>query len=257
MITDNDRKGLGGKKLSNFFKKPKNIFFTVLLSIVIIMLSLVIFIIWYNTSLIRKYGQDLTSLAASFSEIDSTISERTARLSSAEILLNNTNRILSTVYFGTADIDERKEAKDFTAFSIVYKDRFYLITAGHCIEFENIKYKNFKFMANNGRTWLTPELLTYENDYINNRDYAIFYKDNLITTGLYPAAKDENQSPQYVLGNIERDLNLIKKYKDARQGESGSPVINSKCHVLGIMIKKDGSYTPIQAVLDAIDKSGI
>jgi hypothetical protein len=27
--------------------------------------------------------------------------------------------------------------------------------------------------------------------------------------------------------------------------------------VVGIMIKKDGSYTPIQEVLDAIDKSGI
>ncbi len=242
------------KNLSNFFKKPKNIFFTVLLSIIIIMLSLVIFITWYNTSLVRKYQQDLSSLSDSFANIDSTINERTARLSSAELLLNNTNRILSTVYFGTADIDERKEAKDFTAFSIIYKDRFYLITAGHCIEFENIKYKNFKFMANNGRTWVTPELLTYENDYTNNKDYAVFYKDNLITTGLYPAVKDEDQSPQYVLGNIERDLNLIKKYKDARQGESGSPVINSKCHVVGIMIKKDGSYTPIQEVLDAIDK---
>jgi hypothetical protein len=52
-------------------------------------------------------------------------------------------------------------------------------------------------------------------------------------------------------------LNLIKKYKDARQGESGSPVINSKCHVLGIMIKKDGSYTPIQEVLNAINKLGL
>jgi len=257
MITDNNLKDLGDKKPSNFFKKPKNIFFTVLLSLILIMLSLAIFITNYNTSLIRKYGLDLTNLAASFAEIDNTINERTARLSSAELLLNNTNRILSTVYFGTADIDERKEAKDFTAFSIIHKDRFYLITAGHCIEFENIKYKNFKFMANNGRTWVNPELLTYKNDYTNNTDYAIFYKDNLITTGLYPAAKDEDQTPQYVLGNTERDLNLIKKYKDARQGESGSPVINSKCHVVGILIKKDGSYTPIQEVLDAIDKLGI
>jgi hypothetical protein len=257
MISDNSPKGPGDKKLPKFFKKPKNIFFTVLLSIIIIMLSLVIFITRYNTSLIRKYGQDLSTLAVSFAKIDSTINERTARLSSSELLLNYTNSILSTVYFGTADTDERKEAKDFTAFSIIYKDRFYLITAGHCIEFENIKYKNFKFMANNGRTWLTPELLAYENDSANNNDYAIFYENNLITMGLYAAAKDENQIPQYVLGNIERDLNLIKKYKDAIQGESGSPVINSKCHVVGIIIKKDGSYTPIQKVLDAIDKLGI
>ncbi len=254
MVTENNLNDLGDKKTSGFFKKPNNIVLTVLLSIIIIMLALIIFITRYNTSLIKKYGQDLTSLADSFAGIDDTINERTARLSSAELLLNNTNRILSTVYFGTADIDEKKEAKDFTAFSIIYKDRFYLITAGHCIEYEKIKYKNFKFMANNGRTWLVPELLVYENDYINNTDYAIFSKDKIITTGLYPAAKDEDQTPQYVLGNIEKDLNLVKKYMDARQGESGSPVINSKCHVIGIMIKEDGSYTPIQEVLDAIDK---
>ena len=256
MIIENSPKSSGSKKSFSFFKKPQNILLTVLLSIIIIMLALVIFITWYNAALLRKYRQDLSSLAGSFAEIDNTLNERTARLSSAELLLNNTNRILSTVYFGTADIDERKEAKDFTAFSIIYKDKFYLITAGHCVEYENIKYKNFKFMANNGGTWLIPELLTYKNDYTNNKDYAVFYKDNLITMGLYPAAKGENLSPQYVLGNIERDLNLIKKYKDARQGESGSPVINSKCHVVGIMIKKDGSYTPIQEVLDAIDKLG-
>jgi len=160
----------------NFFKKPQNIILTVFLSVIAVMLSLIIFITWYNTSLIRKYRQDLTSIADSFANIDGTINERTARLSSAEILLNNTNRILSTVYFGTADIDERKEAKDFTAFSIIYKDRFYLITAGHCIEFENIKYKNFKFMANNGRTWVTPDLLAFENDYTNNKDYAVFIR---------------------------------------------------------------------------------
>jgi len=253
MSIDNSQKSMCSKNSSNFFKKPQNILLTVLLSVIIIMLALVIFIACYNTALVRKYQHDLSGLATSFANIDSTLNERTARLSSAELLLNNTNQILSTVYFGTADIDEKKEAKDFTAFSIIYKDRFYLITAGHCVEYENIKYKNFKFKANNGRVWLTPELLAYKNDYIDDKDYAIFYKDNLITMGLYPAAKDEDLSPQYVLGNTERDLNLIKKYKDARQGESGSPVINSKCHVVGITIKEDGSYTPIQAVLDAID----
>ncbi len=241
----------------DFFKKPQNILTTVFLSLIVIMLALVIFISCYNTALLKKYRQELSGLADSFAAIDNTLNERTARLSSAELLLNNTNRILSTVYFGTADIDEREEAKDFTAFSIIHKDTFYLITAGHCVEFENIKYKNFKFMANNGRSWVYPDLLTYENDYTNNKDYAIFYEDNLIRTGLYPAVKDEDQMPQYVLGNIERNLNLVKKYKDARQGESGSPIINSKCHVVGIMIKKDGSYTPIQVVLDAIDKAGI
>jgi septation ring formation regulator EzrA len=131
MITENSAKGLGDKKLSNFFKKPKNILLTVLLSIITIMLALILFITCYNAVLVRQYQKDLTGLASSFADIDSTINERTARLSSAELLLNNTNRILSTVYFGTADTDERKEAKDFTAFSIIYKDKYYLITAGH------------------------------------------------------------------------------------------------------------------------------
>ena len=71
--------------------------------------------------------------------------------------------------------------------------------------------------------------------------------------GLIPAAPEEEITPQYVLGNLERGLNLVKRYKDAKEGESGSPVLNSKCHVIGIMIKKNGAYTPIQVVLKALD----
>lgn len=203
---------------------------------------------------IEKYQQDLLNLSRAFASIDESLNERTAKLSSAELLLNNTNKILSTVYFGTADSDEKQEAKDFTAFSIMYKDKFYLITAGHCIEYENVKYKNFKFKANNEKDWITPALVAYENDYNNNIDYAIFYSDNLINMGLLPALKDEDMVPQYMLGNLERGLNLIKKYKDAREGESGSPILNTNCHVVGIITKKDGSYTPIHVVLDEIDK---
>ena len=138
--------------------------------------------------------------------------------------MNNTNRILSTVYFGTADSDRKEEARDFTAFAIQYEDDFYLITAGHCIEMDGEKYKNFKFKANNKNTWIKPELIKYENDYENNIDYAVFYQKNLVNMGLIAAGHGEDLTPQYVLGNTERDLNLIKRYQGAIKGESGSPI---------------------------------
>ena len=257
MIIEKNPNDLKKEKFSYFLKKTKNTLFIVLIGIIIVMLVLVIFLAWYNFVVVKQYQQNLLNIANSIAATNKSLDEKTARFSSAELLLNNTNRILSTIYFGTADTEEKEEAKNFTAFSIIYKDRFYLITAGHCVEFENIKYKNFKFKANNKNIWLYPKLLAYENDYANNKDYAIFYKGNLITMGLYPATDNEDLSPQYVLGNIERDLNFIKRYKDVKQGESGSPVINLKFHVIGIMIKKDGSYTPIQVVLDAIDNENI
>jgi len=238
---------------SCFPKKNRNILFIVFSCIIIVMLAVVISLTCYNSIVIRQYRQSLSGIADSIIATNKTLDEKASMLSSAELLLDNTNKILSTVYYGTADTDEKTEAKNFTAFSIIYKDTFYLITAGHCIEYEDVKYKNFKFKANNGMFWIIPDLLIYENDYADNYDYAVFYRKNSIRMGLYPATGEEDMSPQYVLGNIERDLNLVKRYKDARQGESGSPVINSKCHVVGIMIKNDGSYTPIQAVLDAID----
>jgi len=166
--------------------------------------------------------------------------------------MNNTNRILTTVYFGTADIGQKEQAKDFTAFSMIYNEKFYVITAGHCVEMDGEKYSNWKFKSNKGAGWITPELLGYKSDYRNNIDYAIFYQDGLITTGLIPAKPGEDMAPQYVLGNLERGLNLVKRYNDAKEGESGSPILNSSCHVVGIMIKKGGTYTPVEIVLEAL-----
>ena len=130
--------------------------------------------------------------------------------------------------------------------------RFYIITAGHCVEIDDIKYKNFKFKSNSRFNWIYPDLLDYKNDYQNNNDYAIFYDTN-VSMGLIPAESNEDLTPQYVLGNIDRNLNIIKRYKDAKEGESGSPILNSKCHVIGVMIKKGGGFTPIQIVLEILD----
>ncbi|MBN1298524.1 MAG: hypothetical protein JW997_02440 [Actinobacteria bacterium] len=202
---------------------------------------------------INYYGSEISRLSDSVSELGVSIDERLVQKSSAELLMNNTNRILSTVYFGTADIGEQKEAKDFTAFSLIYNEKFYIITAGHCIEMDSEKYSNWKFKSNKSNAWIEPELLDYKSDYKNNIDYAIFYQEKLVTTGLIPAKPGENMTPQYVIGNLEKNLNLIKRYSDAREGESGSPILNSSCHVIGLMIKKGGIYTPVEIVLDALE----
>jgi V8-like Glu-specific endopeptidase len=201
---------------------------------------------------VQYYGSQVLQLSGEVSGMSDAIERRISEKSSAELLLNNTNRILSTVYFGTADVGEKKEAKDFTAFSMLYNEKFYIITAGHCVEMDGEKYSNFKFKSNKTGNWIAPALMNYKSNYENNEDYAIFYSDRQVTMGLIPAGPAEDMAPQYVLGNLERGLNLVKRYNDAKEGESGSPILNSNCHVIGIMIKKGGTFTPIEIVLDAL-----
>lgn len=239
---------------SKYLLKPK--FIIIYIAVVLFLISSLIsyFELRNLTKQIDAYNNNLSDISGFITKFDEDFNARIARLSSAELLMNNTNLILSTVFFATADTEEREEAKDFTAFSIMYNDKYYVITAGHCVEMDGEKYKNFKFKANNKDDFISLKLIDYESNYNSNIDYAIFYDPYIIRTGLYPAGTDEDQTPQYVLGNIERDLNLVKRYKDAKEGESGSPILNSKCHVIGILIKKNGSYTPISEVLEAIDR---
>ncbi|MBM3707145.1 MAG: trypsin-like peptidase domain-containing protein [Actinobacteria bacterium] len=236
--------------------KNRNYPFLILLAIIIaLFISILITISVIGTDIssqIKKLSGDMKNTYSTFSTFNENFKDRINKLSSAEFLLNNTNLILKTVYFGTADNEEREEAKDFTAFSMIYKDKFYIITAGHCVEMDDIKYKNFKFRSNFKFNWFHPDLITYKNDYSSNNDYAIFYDRN-VNIGLIPAEPYEDLTPQYVIGNIDRNLNIIKRYKDAKEGESGSPILNSRCHVVGIMIKKGGGYTPIDAVLEALE----
>lgn len=240
------------KPLKEFFNKPYNVMSACFI-LIIIVVSVLFFVMLKKTSdKVDYYGKLVSGLSVEIAEMNDSIERRISEKSSAELLMNNTNRILTTVYFGTADIDEKEEAKDFTAFSMIYNEKFYIITAGHCVEMDGQKYSNFKFKANKGISWIKPELLDYKSDYKNNIDYAIFYSDRLVTTGLIPAKPNEDMSPQYVLGKLERGLNLIKRYNDAKEGESGSPILNSSCHVIGLMIKKGGTYTPIDVVLDAL-----
>jgi len=242
------------KRLKELIKKPGYYFSFAILAVIIIA-SIVFFSELRKTSnQIEHYTQEISKISSSLNEFSESVRQRTAKLSSAELLLNNTNLILSTVYYGTADEGKQEEARNFTAFSMLYKDKFYIITAGHCVEMDNVKYENFKFKSNKGKTWIMPKLLDYNNDYKNNLDYAIFYNGSPVNMGLLSANPGEDMAPQYVLGNLERSLNLVKRYSDAKEGESGSPILNSNCHVIGLMIKSDGSFTPIKAVLDALAK---
>jgi len=176
-------------------------------------------------------------------------------LNKYKYILDNLNEIsLKTIYYGKADNERSESWHFFTGFSLFYKEKFYLITAGHSIELGKEKYKNFKFKPNNRDLWLTPELLYYKNDIDNNNDFAIF-KDNFIKNGLYPA--DDNLNPEYVFGNTTRSVNIVKVYDDdisAITGESGSPVLNSECRVIGVLIKNKGEYTEIEKVLTALNQ---
>ncbi len=236
--------------------KNKNNSGKILFSILILLLTALLLIILVSAEktirLLKEINISSKNIINVYMQNVEKINERMDNLSAAELLLNNTNLILKTVYYGTADTEKIEEAKKFTAFSMIYKDKFYIVSAGHCVEMDNIKYKNFKFKQNFKFNWIYPELVTYKNDFANNNDYAIFY-DKKITMGLLPAKANEDLTPQYVIGNLNNNLNVIKRYKDAKEGESGSPILNSKCHVIGVIIKKDGGYTPISVILDALE----
>lgn len=170
-------------------------------------------------------------------------------------LLDNFNSILlKTIYYGTADSKKGYPGHSFTAFGLFYKEKYYLITAGHSIEMDGVKYENFKFKSNYKDIWITPKLLYFENDTERNNDFAIF-QDAFVLNGLYSA--DKNLKPEFIVGNTERNANIIREYnKDilAVHGESGSPVLNSECRVVGVLIKNTGEYAEIEKVLAALDK---
>jgi len=242
------------KYLKKILKKPASILISAFLIIVIIISVVFFYEFRRAANQIDYYRKDISKISDSLTAFNDSVRQKLSKPDGAEILLNNMNKILSVVYFGTADEDATEEAKYFTAFSILYKDRYYIVTAGHCVEMDGLKYSNFKFRANKSSIWVMPELLDYKNDYKNNVDYAIFYSGSPVNAGLIPAAPGEDMAPQYVLGSLEGSLNLIKRYSNAIEGESGSPVLNENCHVVGIIIKKDGAYTPIEVVLDALAK---
>jgi cell division protein FtsB len=163
--------------------------------------------------------------------------------------LNSLNKLLKNVYIGSSDPTEIQYT--FTAFSIEYKGKYYLITAGHCVNDNFGKEGKFKFQANFGNEWIYPELLAYKAEFWNLDDYGIFFSDK-INSGLKVGS--ERTEDTYALGSVEKELNIFRNLKTSSQrGESGSPVINENGDVVGILVVAGLKYTPIQLVIDKID----
>lgn len=224
----------------------------IILFIVLIIAFSLFLTVWEKK--LNDARREIDSLKSDLADTEIEISKKDDELKSNKTLINNSNKLLSTVYYGTAKPVEGGETENFTAFSLFYRDRLYLITAGHCIEYEGIKYSNFKFKQNNSELFIYPNLLDYNNDYISNNDYAIF-SSHSVRKGLRVHNEyDKDSDPKYVLGNTERGINFFKEFNNAAAGESGSPILNSSCRVVGVVIKSNDQYTPIEVVTEAIDR---
>ena len=221
-------------------------------TLILILLTAVL-IIWLSacSGRLSPAEQEVAELKLEIAELQQDIELQEEELQDHDILTHNLNRLLETVYYGSAvPIGEGRE-KNFTAFAMHYKEDFYLITAGHCIEYDGIRYTDFGFKSNKRRSWIYPKLLYYEADYEAERDFAIFSHPS-ITMGLI--IEEDDLEPRYVLGNIERKLNFFKEFHTAREGESGSPILSRGCKLVGIVIKNNSDYTHISEVTDAIDR---
>lgn len=168
-----------------------------------------------------------------------------------ENLVNNLNKLLSNVYYVYQKKSDGSSVWG-TGFSIGYKDKFYLITAGHAVKGEYGYFPNLGFRANFSNEWIYPELLTYNYNNRNVKDYAIFYSDK-VNSG-FKVDNDEDKEG-FVLGSVYLNLNTIRIFKGAsRIGESGSPIIDFDKEIIGINTDLlYYNYTPIKVVLKAID----
>lgn len=215
--------------------------------ILLLFLSAVLFSCYKN---INNSGEGIKELSQEIAELQKELESQQKEMAGYITLTRNLNKLLGTVYYGSALPAAEGREKSFTAFSMYYKGNFYIITAGHCVEYNNEKYTSFKFKSNEKNIWIYPRLLYYETDYDQNRDFAIF-THKLIKKGLI--VEENDMEPSYVLGSIERKLNFFKKFSTAREGESGSPILSKDCKLVGIVIKNNSEYTPVQEITRAID----
>jgi hypothetical protein len=168
-------------------------------------------------------------------------------------LLNNMNDLLRNVYIGSAAPEEL--AYTFTAFTILYNSKTYIITAGHCVADNYGKEGTFKFKANFSQDWIYPDLLGYKAEFYNLDDYGVFYIEGM--SGGFEVS-DKKTEDQFLLGSIEKGLSIARNLGDSsKRGESGSPVINENGQVVGIYVVYGLEFTPIQLALDVIDNTVI
>ena len=178
------------------------------------------------------------------------IEELSSRVERLTELLKSINSHLKRVYIGSSDPEEINYT--FTAFSIRYNGKHYIITAGHCVADNYGDAGRFRFKANFSDDWIYPELIGYKAEFWNLDDYAVFYsedvKDGFEISGI-------ETTDNYLPGSIDKGLSVFRHLGDSsRRGESGSPVINEYGEVIGIYVVYGLVYTPIQLALDIIDE---
>jgi len=175
------------------------------------------------------------------------IEELEVELKQYQELIGNLNQYLSYIY--PMKVSNSDYSSEGIGFSIKYKDKFYMITAGHGVHYTydntDVLFTNFKFLDNG---WISLKLLDYNNDYTNNNDYAIFVSDKL-DNGFNIDL--DNDNPLFIIN----DTNFISGYtRKTIEGESGSPVIDINGEVTEIATTDLYSYnTDIDIVLEAID----
>lgn len=162
-------------------------------------------------------------------------------------LLSKLNRLLRMVYYVSGD--NGNTTVGGTGFSIEYRNRVFLITAGHMVDWEGDYYPNLGFKSNFSYEWIYPELLIYNNKFLESNDYAIFYSEK-VEDGFQVNTLDT--SNQFILGIS--GLNVSKRTGTGVifLGESGSPVINLDSEVVS-MLTGSPNYTDIDIILEAID----
>jgi hypothetical protein len=169
-------------------------------------------------------------------------------------LIGNLNELLDNVYYvyGKNEYEDHYDESWGTGFSLEYKDKFYLITAGHIVENEYGYFPNLGFKANFSDEWIYPKLLCYEQNHEAIIDYAVFYSDK-VDSGF--TIDDDNDKGIYMFGNSELNINIIKSNEIKNvTGESGSPITDISAEVIGISIADIPEiYMPINTVLRAID----
>ncbi|MCJ7691268.1 MAG: serine protease [Clostridiaceae bacterium] len=189
-----------------------------------------------------------TEIVKEYVEIENTdeIDRLNEELDRYKELLNNLNDLLKNVYYVYQGKDDGSSSWG-TGFAIEYNGKHYLITAGHVVDSEYGIFKNLGFKDFEGE-WIYPELLDYNNDYMNKKDYAILSSskiDNGFNVDL------DNDKPLFIIG----DNNLISNYsRKTVVGESGSPVIDIDGEATEVVTTDIYQYnTDIDIVLQAID----
>jgi len=173
-------------------------------------------------------------------EVENTdrVEQLQAEVRQYQDLIANLNELLSCVYYGYASNDNYI-IDGFTAFSIEYNDKYYIITAGHCVEQQGYgKFNNFKFKVNG--EWIYPKLLSYAIG--RSGDYAIFYSD-MINKGL--KINIDDTEPVLYLGYNNKVTDMAEL---SVAGDSGSPVINVNGEAIGIRIYDTGNYTEFKNI---------